>query len=489
MQAQPPMPVSAQMSPTGGRLAVGCVTAISLPFLIFGVVMIKQGITKLTAGDSDAWVLTAAGVAFAGMAIFLILAASYGMRHAAHEATVRQQSPDKPWLWREDWALGYARETRSTASMVAFWMFTLVWNAISLPVGFVGWREYQNGNAAALLIAIFPAVGACMLIAALVTTLRRQRYGEVVCHFEGLPLALGHTIRGDIELKADIQPSEGFVVRFVCVNAVTTGTSRSRSTTEKVLWDEQKVVPVAATRRSPLGTRIPFDFVAPPDAPVTDARNMNDKTFWRLSVYADVPGFDLDSSFELPVFAVGPPPAKGEKGEFVTYAEAHRAVAAQRELDRRSGVIISETADGEEYLVKSHPTFGGVIGLLIFLSLWSGAVYAMVRFKVPIGFPIVFGLIDLLLVYGMFDYLFGRSTIRASREGVGYRRSIFLTGAMTHVAAKEVDRITGHADSENDNFSVELKRRDGTRHDIARFLRTRADADTVAAKIERALGR
>lgn len=483
------VPASAQMTQTGGRVAVGCVTAISLPFLVFGVVMIKQGVTKLTEGDSSAWVLTAAGVAFAGMAIFLILAASFGMRHAAHEATLRQQSPDQPWLWRDDWALGYAREIGTTAGMYAFWTFALIWNAVALPAGFIGWREYQKGNTVALVGGLFPLVGALLLLGAIVTTLRRQRYGKVVCHFEGLPLALGHTLRGDIELKSDIEPGDGFVVRLVCVNAITTGSSRSRSTTEHVLWDEQKVVPVAATMRSPAGTRVPFDFVAPPDAPVTDTRNMNNKTYWRLSIYADVPGFDLDSSFELPVFAVGAPPEKGEKGEFVTYAEAHRAVAAQRELDRRSGVTITQTPDGEEYLVKSNPTFGGVAGALLFLAIWSGAVWLMVRFHAPIGFPIIFGLIDLLLVYGMFDYLFGRSTIRANREGVGYRRSVFLTGAMIHVAANDVDRVSGHADSKNSNFSVELKRRDGKRDDIARFLRTRADADTVAAKIERAMGR
>lgn len=477
------------MSQTGGRVAVGCVSAISLPFLVFGALTIREGAGKVMADETQGWFIIVAGVAFAGMAVGLIAAASYGVRHAAHEATLRQQSPDKPWLWREDWSHGYAREMGTTAGMVAFWLFALIWNAVALPAGFIGWREYQNGNLKALLIAIFPVAGACLLVAAVVMTLRRQRYGKVVCHFEGLPLALGHTIRGDVELKTNLEPGEGFVVRLVCVNAVTTGSSRSRSTTENILWDEQKVVPVAATMRSPVGTRVPFDFVPPPDAPVTDGRNMNNKTFWRLSIYADVPGFDLDSSFELPVFAVGAPPEQGEKGEFVTYAEAHRALAALRELDRRSGVRVTETPDGEEYQVKSNPTFSGVMSLLIFLALWNGAMWAMVRFEVPIFLTIVFGIFDLALVYGMFDYLLGHSTIRANREGVGYRRSIFITGKMIQVAATDVDRVTGHADSKNNNFSVELKRRDGKRNDIARFLRTRADADTVAAKIERAMGR
>ncbi len=240
--------------------------------------------------------------------------------------------------------------------------------------------------------------------------------------------------------------------------------------------------------RSPVGTRVPFDFFTPPDAPTTDMRDINRRIFWRLSIYAEVPGVDLNTSFLLPVFAVAG--AMPETSAFVTYAEAHRAVAAQRELDGRSGVTTTETPDGgEEFVIRSHPTAGGFFGVIFFLAIWNGAIYLMFRFDAPIFFAIVFGLADLLIFYGFLDYLFGRSTIRAGRDALRCRRSIFGGGSMKSIAADQVESVSGRADNQNRNFSIELKQKDGSKSDLAHYLRTRSDADTVAARIEKALGK
>ncbi len=483
MQAQP----AGQMTRTGSRMALGCVTAIALPFILMGAVTIRQGIAQL-GRDEGAWLAIGAGSLFVAVGILLIAGVAYGMRHVAHELTMHEQNPDKPWLWREDWALGYAGEAGGTAGVIGIWVFAIFWNAISLPIWFVFRRELERGNRAVLFGAIFPAAGVFLLLLAIYLTFRLRRYGRTVCHFEGIPLALGHALRGDVEVQADIQPERGYVVRLACVKSVTRGSSRNRSTTETILWDDERTVGASSAMRSPVGTRVPFDFVTPPDAPTTDTRNSNDQTFWRLSIYADVPGVDLDASFQLPVFAVAG--ATSETSEFVTYTEAHRALAAQRELDGRSGVTVTESPDGgEEFIIRSHPTAGGFFGAVLFLTIWTGAIYLMIRFGAPIGFPIGFGLFEALIIYGLLDYLFGRSTIQASREAVRYRRSIFGGGSVTSVVAADVASISGRADSQDRNFSIELKQKDGSKSDLARYLRTRSDADTVAARIEKALGR
>jgi hypothetical protein len=475
------------MSRTGGRIALGCVTAISLPFIVMGAFTIREGLSKV-GHDEGAWIAVGAGALFVAVGILFIAGVSYGTRRMAHELTMHEQNPDKPWLWRDDWALGYARETGGTAGVVAIWAFAIVWNAICLPLLLVFRRELERGNTKVLLAAIFPAVGAILLLTAIYLTFRQRRYGRTVCHFEGMPLALGHALRGDIEFQADVQPEKGYVVRLACVNAVTTGTSRNRTTTETIAWDDERTVSASAAMRSPVGTRVPFDFVTPPDAPTTDMRDVNRRTFWRLSVYAEVPGVDLDTSFYLPVFAVAGAPQ--ENSEFVTYAEAHRAIAAQRELDGRSDITATEMPDGgEEFVIRSHPTFGGFVGVVFFLSIWNGAIYLMFHFEAPIFFVVVFGLADLLIFYGFLDYLFGRSTIRAGRDALRFRRSIFGGGSMTSVAAAEVESVSGRADNQNRNYSIELKQRNGGKSDLARFLRTRSDADTVAARIEKALGK
>lgn len=471
------------MSRTGGRLALGCITAVSLPFIIGGAVTIKEGIGSL-GRDPAAWILIMVGSLFAGVGVLMIAGASYGMRHQAHELTMREQNPDQPWLWRDDWALGYARETGGAAGVIVLWIFAILWNAICFPLVLVFRRELEQGNTKILFAAIFPAVGLLVVILAVVLTFRQRRFRKTLCHFQGLPLAIGHSLRGDVELHSDIQPENGFVFRLACVHAVTTGSGKSSSTTETIEWDSEQVVSASAAMRNPMATHVPFEFVTPPDAPTTDTRNMRDRTFWRLSIYADVPGVDLDTSFQLPLFAVGPPP---ENREFVSYAEERRSAAASRMLDRRSGVTINEMPDGEEIKVAAQPTFGGFIASLLFLSIWNGVIYLMWRFHAPVFFPIIFGIFDLFIFLGFLDYLFGRTMIRVNREGVRSRRTIFGIGSTLHVPATDIASISGRTDGQNQTAAITLKRADGKTSELARFLRSRSDADTVAARIELAL--
>jgi len=483
MQAQAPV----QMSRAGGRVALGCVTAVSLPFVLTGAFILKQGL-PLVGHDPSAWVLVGGGALFTAVGIAFIIGAWYTMHHASHELGLREQNPDKPWLWREDWSQGYARESGGTPFVIALWVFAIFWNSICLPLLFVFRREYQQDNVKVLLMAIFPAAGLLLLALAIYQTFRHRRYGTTVCHFDGVPLVIGHAVRGDVELHGDITPENGFVFRLACIHAVTTGSGKNRSTTETVLWDEEQVVSASAAMRNPVATRVPFDIATPPDTPTTDDRDTSNRTFWRLSVRAEVPGVDLDTSFLLPLFAIG---GVTDSTEFTSYAAAHRASAAERQLDHASGVTSGETLDGrEEFVIRSRPTLGGFFGSALFLAIWNGAIYLMVHLGAPIGFPIVFGLVDLLILYGWLDYLFGRSTVRAGREGLSYRRSIFLSdGSMKDVAASDIAAVNGLADSQNRAFAVQLKLKDGTTQDLARFLRTRSDADTVAARIEKAMGR
>jgi hypothetical protein len=481
---QPQQPVL--MSRVGGRVAFGCVAAFSLPFVLTGTFILRQGL-MLVGHDPSAWAMVAGGALFTAVGIAFIAGARYSMSHLSHELAMREQNPDKPWLWREDWTQGYARETGGTAAVVALWAFAIFWNGMCLPLLFVLRREYEHGNTKVLFAAIFPAVGLLLLLLAIYQTFRHHRYGTVVCHFEGPPLAIGHTFRGDVELHNDISPENGFVFRLACIHAVITGSGKNRSTHETVLWDDEQVVSASAAMRNPMATHVPFEFVTPPDTPTTDTRNARDQTLWRLSLTATVPGVDLDTSFILPLFSVG---GAGEGSEFTSYAAAHRASAAERQLGPSSGVTVNETADGrQELIIRSRPTIGGFFGSLLFLAIWNGAIYLMARLGAPILFPILFGLFDLLILYGWLDYLFGVSRVRAGRDGVSCRRTIFGIGGTTDIPASDIISVSGRADSQNRAFAVQMKLSGGRTEDLGRYLHSRSDADTVAARIERALAR
>jgi hypothetical protein len=462
-------------------------TAFALPFIFMGGLAMKQGF-KLAGTSPEGWILVAVGSVFAGAGVAVIAVAWYAMRNVGHDLAMREQHPDQPWLWREDWSQNYAREATGAAAAIGLWVFAILWNLFCTPLLFILRRELEAGNQKILFALLFPAVGVLLLIGAIYSTFKRQRYGRMVCHFDQVPLPIGRTLRGDVELHADVEPPNGFVVRLSCVHSVTTGSGKSSSTTETIEWDDEQVVSPSAAMRSPVGTRVPFSFVTPPDAPTTDSQNMRDRVFWRLSIQAEVPGVDLDTSFHLPLFAV-PGITDSESSEFRSYAESHRVLAAERPIDSAARIGIEELPQGGEQLtIRSHPTFGGFIGSVLFLTIWSGAIVAMIYFKAPIGFPIGFGLFDLLILYSLFDYLFGRSIIRAGRDGIHHRRTILGGGSMSHLPAADITSVAAAVDTQK-NISVAAKLKDGRSRDLARFLRSRTDAESIAARLERALGR
>jgi hypothetical protein len=471
----------------GGRAAFGCLTAFALPFIFMGGLAIKQGLA-LVKTSPEGWILTAVGSVFAGVGVAVIAVAWYSMRSVSHDLAMKEQHPEQPWLWREDWSLNYAREATGAAAAIGLWVFAILWNLFCSPLLFILKRELANGNQKVLFALLFPAVGVLLLIGAIYSTFKRQRYGKMVCHFDQNPLPIGRTVRGDVELHANIEPASGFVIRLSCVHSVTTGSGKSSSTTETNEWDDEQIVSPSAAMRSPVGTRVPFSFVTPPDAPSTDSRNTRDRVFWRLSIQAEVPGVDLDTNFHLPLFAV-PGITDVEASEFKTYAESHRVLAADRPIDPAARIGIEALPEGGEQLtIHSHPTIGGFIGSVFFLTIWTAAIVAMVYFKAPIGFPIVFGLFDLLILYSLFDYLFGRSIVRAGREGLRHRRTILGGGSMQNVPAADIASVAASVDNQK-NISVAVKLKDGRSRDLARFVRSRTDAESIAARLERALGR
>src|SRR5450755_2281075 len=70
---------------------------------------------------------------------------------------LKAEYPDKPWMWREDWAKSAIRDS-SRATTIGLWVFTLIWNAIAIPVT-LNARPGISENPLALILYIFPLVG------------------------------------------------------------------------------------------------------------------------------------------------------------------------------------------------------------------------------------------------------------------------------------------------------------------------------------------
>lgn len=113
-----------------------------------------------------------------------------------------REHPKEPWLRRADWAQRTARES-SQAGGWCLWGFALVWNLFCLPIWFLVRWEWPM-DAKTILMAVFPISGVLLLALAVYHALRRGKYGESVCHLERVPIPLGSTLRGVIDVRVMI---------------------------------------------------------------------------------------------------------------------------------------------------------------------------------------------------------------------------------------------------------------------------------------------
>jgi hypothetical protein len=470
-------------SPTGTALALGCGVLFLLPFAGFGVFAAVKAMGAAQAGDwgqagyGAIFALVFGGVGFGGL-----VGLAAGRRRLIQAEALKARNPDAPWLWRADWAQGRITDSSRTEMWTA-WAFTAFWNLVSFPGAVLGgWHAVQAGNRLAWLAFLFPAVGVGLLAWAVRATLRYRRYGTSRLDLSTLPGAVGHVLEGTVRTPSDIRPAGGFQVSLSCIRRETTGTGKSRSTTERVLWQEE--------RRSMGGAGgLPVAFAIPHDASPCDASDPDNRVLWRLRVTGDVPGVDYAASFEVPVFRTSATDAP--------LTDEDRAVAAATQVpaDYRqpagSRIRVSATARGTEisFPPGRNPAFAA--GITVFTAIWIGAIVLTLVLHAPILFPIVFGAFGVVLVYLMLDAWLG-----VTRVMVGEGKVTVATGWLSPrrertLRASEVAGVSARIGSQSGTtpyYDIAIETTAGNRIPAGGTVRDKREAEWLAATILKALG-
>jgi hypothetical protein len=229
-----------------------------------------------------------------------------------HYAEYEAQGEVKPdniatseWRSREGW--GSAQIYSDAGRGVwFFWIFALVWNAISAPILFVLPEELQRNNYAALVALLFPAIGLFLLYKAINRTLEYRHFGRVAYRMDPYPGGIGGHVGGYIQVKnLDYQrasEAETVLVKVECVYSYMSGSGDSRSRRESIKWAEQGRPKI---KNAPEGASMAFRFNVPEGLPPADVEQSGAYHFWRLGISAEIPGIDLDRSYNIPVFATG----------------------------------------------------------------------------------------------------------------------------------------------------------------------------------------
>jgi hypothetical protein len=477
-------PIDPATTERGRKLAFGCVAAFTLPFFVAGASVLWMGIRSLRNGAPlVAWMTpTIIGAVFISIAALVFSMTFFGLRTTAAGIELRMRNPDKPWMWRKDWADG-AVVSNSNALSYAMLVFALIWNAISIPafVVVIERRLYRT-SPIVLVVALFPLIGVLLFVSAAYKVLRAHKYGQSRVMLNHIPIPIGTRFTGEIVTRLKERPANGFVVALACVRRVTTGSGRNNTTTESVVWRDELRVNSASAIPTNDGLRIPFAFTPPDEAEPSDERVISNRVIWRLDVSAEVPGIDFADSFELPVFQVG---EARHEAEVRRFAPSESDAAAWRPAAESKIRIENTREGGEEIHIDTRPKLRETIPAFLFLFVWFGALGLVTSAGAPIVFPILFAIIGLFVMLVVIDSAIGRSVIRTDPTGITVKRIWFGPGSSSTIPAAQIESVVAIPTSNSPYYEVDVIRLGGMKVRVAGSIHDRHDAEMLAARIAR----
>jgi hypothetical protein len=462
-----------------------------LPFAAVGVVTAGMAVQRAIQENwyemlfFTLFAVTFGGVGFGGIAFTLA-----ARRKLKEQEALKARHPHEPWQWQKDWAAGRIEDT-GRATMWVSWVFATFWNLVSLPVGYAGVRDaLQKGNHAGFVALLFPLVGMGLLAWAIRTTLRHKKYGISRLELSTIPGIIGRTLAGNVRTNTVLQPSDGFQATLSCVRRVTTRSGKNSSTTETVLWQEERNVRGEPSRdASGMGMRIPLAFRLPKDVQACDSSDPDNRILWRLTLSASVPGIDYDSAFEVPVFRTEASDRPLSEDEERQTRVQPAAVEYKQPIESR--VTVTRNRRGTEIGFPAARNPGVAIGSTVFTLFWLGIVWTLFHFKAPVVFPVVFGLFGLLLIYGTLQIWLGVSRVTVDTGTLSVATGYLSPGRERRLAMSEIADVSiaiGMQAGSRPYYDVVILRKSGKKVIAGRAVRDKREAEWLAATIKSALG-
>ncbi|MCH6569894.1 MAG: hypothetical protein IH794_07290 [Acidobacteria bacterium] len=467
-----------------------------LPFCGVGLFFIGYSLSEAFSGQAELGTVLFSGLfglVFGGVGVGIILMALKGNKSSQQVDERKIQHPDKPWLWRKDWASRLIQDS-NRSSLSYTWFFAGFWNLISAPLSLtVLPREVlQNRNYPALFGLLFPLVGAGLLIWAIRATLRWKKFGTSVLELETLPGVIGGHLKGILQTRTALLPEEGLSLKLTCINRTVSGSGKNRSVNEKILWRERQVIPKDRIEARVQGSSIPFTFEIPYDAKATARKNMDNAILWYVDAAASVPGVDYGAQFEVPLFRTSESdpdfaPAREaevpeQMAEDLTHTGSHGAITV------RPG-----QRGGTEFYFAPARNVRVALVLTVFTLIWSAVIWFMMTQGAPVFFLIVFGLFDLLLLYAVLQLWFGVSKVLIESGQVKVTSGFLWLGVSRVIPCSQVEDIQisigmqSGGRSGTPYYNIELITHAKKKLSLGRSIKDKRQADWLATTMQDAV--
>lgn len=430
----------------------------------------------------------------------IIFAAVYGSHNQKQQAAAQQAAPDSPWLWQADWAASRA-ESKNRNQATGLWLMAGFWIAISIALNvLVAPKPWRDSGHTVLLALGFCFPGVILAGVALRATIRRKRFGETYFGFASLPFSPGKALKGVIHLRFNTSTRHGIDLTLSCVRQVVTGAGKNRSVNQVVLWQAQANVAEQSLTPGPLGdATIPVNFVVPSDGYETNHDQPNDQVLWLLHAQADVPGVHYSDDFEVPVFRLTPAPVSTPAATFgdpqPEAAPAFQSDASDVSAPENPTVVVSTgPTGGTEFYFPPFRNPARALVLLLVTVAFGALAFGLQSVKAPWIITVVFGLISLLLVYGVVQSTLGSSRIEVGGGKLRLCRALLGVSSTREVPFSEIDKIlavTASQQGTNPNrasYALRLQTKSGKKITLADAIDNRQEARWLAAQLEKYVG-
>jgi hypothetical protein len=240
----------------------------ALPFLLMGVAALTLAlygvITRQLNVQAGKHLLTI--VVVCGGAAMLIIG-WFASKRTKRSEVLKAVHPEKPWLWRDDWVAGRV-DSSVQRSIFFLWVFVIFFNLIALVVApAVVIHQVRYGNHVALLGLIFPLVGLAVIVFAAKTTLTWRRFGRAQFKMEVFPATVGGLLSGEIRVSGRLSPEHAYYLRLSCIRSSTAKRDKTRVTTQRILWQDEKWFRPNLPQSEAGLTRLPVFFQLPAELP------------------------------------------------------------------------------------------------------------------------------------------------------------------------------------------------------------------------------
>jgi hypothetical protein len=472
---------------------VGATALFALPFAGFGLFAAAHGIDAWGSGREDGVLLTLFGLAFVGIGVGIVAMARRGRRRCEEIGEQLERNADRPWLVNEDWASGEIKG-KSRATMWVSWVFALAWCSFSMPLVFALPAEVDKGNELALIGLLFPLSGLGMLAWAAVATARYRRFGRTRLQMQTMPGVLGGELRVCLDCEKPL-PREASVRATLCnIRRTVSGSGKNRSVSESALWEDYVDVPASRMTLRPDGYGLDMRMQVPFDTRASDPLIGSDSILWRLSLHAELPGADFSTQFDIPIFETPESDPSLTSGVLSRKRTSGRSTAPSRD-NTHSSIGLRETASGgiELYFPPARNK-GAATTVTLMTAVFGSASYFMIG-HTPLLFPIVFGSVSLLLLFGCVNMWLSSLRVGVEPQGVTVTKKILGIPRSQHVPRGEIARIsidTGMRSGNTTYWDVRLRLGSDTRRSsgprIGPTIRDRHEAEELCQRAEAILG-